>query len=269
MNPVTPATLVAVPLPNGTYRVLWILEASTVGVMSRKGKPVEEKAYFNFLIMEGFHPSIPGQDDLPTLRVAEDPQGPFPGRENVWKGSFFGDVPGDFAVIGQRALPGKDHAFFELGGTMVFQDGEDCRAQLFRAWRLIHDRPALEAEWAQADAERQRRNDERRRIRTLPKMLREPVFASWSEMWPPRVVREARRIFRDATRELIALEEAGTKRQRTVVLKRIVTEFNALDDKEGCIETVEREQIVARIEALAGLVGISNEGEALTGHRDW
>ena len=54
-----------------------------------------------------------------------------------------------------------------------------------------------------------------------------------------------------------------------MVLKRIVSELNALDDKEGCIETVEREQIVARIEALAGLVGISNEGEMLTGHRDW
>jgi len=52
-------------------------------------------------------------------------------------------------------------------------------------------------------------------------------------------------------------------------LKRVVSELNALDDKEGCIETVEREQIVARIEALAALVGVSNEDEKLTGHRNW
>ena len=52
-------------------------------------------------------------------------------------------------------------------------------------------------------------------------------------------------------------------------MKRVVSELNALDDKEGCIETVEREQIVARIEALAALVGVSNEDEKLTGHRNW
>jgi hypothetical protein len=152
---------------------------------------------------------------------------------------------------------------------MVFQNGEQCRSTLFQQWRLTYDRPAVEAEWALAEVERQNRAEERRRTLTLPMMVREPVFASWSEMWPPRVVREARRIFRDATRELIALQEKGTKRQRTAVLKRIVNELNALDDKEGCIETVEREQIVARIEALAALVGLSNEDEKLTGHRDW
>ena len=127
----------------------------------------------------------------------------------------------------------------------------------------------MEAEGARADVERRKRAEERRRTLTLPKMLREPVFASWSGRWSPRVVREARRIFRGATRELIALQEEGTKRQRTAVLRRIVSELNALDDKEGCIETVEREQIVSRIEALAALVGISNDDEKLTGHRDW
>ena len=260
MNAVKLASLVAVPLPNGSYSVLWILEA---GVYEGRG-------YFQFLIMEGFHPAIPETEQLAALRVAESPGGAFPGsRENSWKGCFFGDLPNDFAVVGQRALPPQDHPFFASEGTMVFQGGEDCRAQLFRQWRLVHDRPAIEAEWARDDVERQKRAEERRRTLTLPRMLREPVFASWSGRWPPRVVREARRIFRDATRELVALQKEGTKRQRTVVLRRIVSEFNALDDQEGCIETVEREQIVERIEALAALVGISNEDEKLTGRRDW
>jgi hypothetical protein len=252
-------SLVAVPLPNGSCSVLWILDAGLY----------EAKGYFQFLIMEGFHPAIPEKEQLAALAVAECPGGAFPGRDNFWKGCLFGDLPTDFAVVGQRTLPREDHPFFESQGTMVFQDAEHCRAQLFRQWRFVHDRPALEAEWARAEAEHQRRAEERQRTLTLPKMLREPVFASWSDRWSPGVVREARRIFRDATRELIALEEKGTKRQRGAVLKRVVSEFNALDDKEGCIETVEREQIVARIEALAALVGISNEDETLTGHRDW
>lgn len=260
MAALKPESLVAVPLPNGSYCVLWILEASLF----------EGKGYFRFVIMEGFHAVIPGQEQLGALVVAGEPGGGVSYRANIWKGSFIGDVPSDFAVVGQRTLPKEpDHPFFAFQGTMVFQDGENCRTTLFRQWRLVHDRPAVEAEWARAAAERQQRLEERQRTLTLPKMLKEPAFANWAGRWPQRAVREARRIFRDATRELIALQDKGTKRQRIAVLKRIVTELNALDDKEGCIETVEREQIVARIEALAGLVGISNEDETLTGHRDW
>lgn len=103
---------------------------------------------------------------------------------------------------------------------------------------------------------------------TLTKMLRVPLFRRGSAHGAARVVREAQRIFRDATKELIGLE-SGTNRERTKVLKRITTELNALDDANGFIETVEREQIVARIEELAALVGLSNRDEKLTGHRDW
>lgn len=270
MSHLKPSSLVAVPLPSGAYAVLWILEARAASLpRSRRARPYKDQAFFQFMVMEGFPRALPRANELARWKVAKDPAGEFPGRENVRKGCFFGDAPADFAVLGEHALPPEGHPHFASEGTMVFQNGEDCRAELFREWRRLHDRPALEAEWAEAAAERERRAEERRRTRSLPSMLRERAFASWAGTWPPRVVREARRIFRDATRELIALEEKGTKRQRTAVLKRIVRELNALDDKEGCIETVEREQLVARIEALASLVGVSNEGEALTGHRDW
>jgi len=255
---VEPGSLLVVPLPNGIYSVIWLLEAGEY----------DGSGHVRFLIMDGFLPGIPDQKDLAHLRLAQNPGGALPGRENVWKGCFFGELPSDFTVVGARALPAQGHPFFEAEGTMVFQSGEDTRLQLHRSWRLIHDRPALEAEWGKA-AERHKAAREQRRTRTLPQLLRERVFPSWSERWPTRVVREARRIFRDATSDLIALQEKGTKRQRARVLKHIVTEFNALDDKEGCIETVEREEIVSRIEALATLVGLSNEDETLTGHRDW
>lgn len=256
---VSAGSLVVVPLPMGVCSVVWILEAGTY----------EGGGYFRFLIMDGYLPVLPAEKDLADLQVAASPGGVLPGRENVWKGCFFGDIPADFIVVGTRTLPPPEHPVFAGEGAMVFQGGEGLRGELHRSWRLIHDRPALEAEWAKADAERERRAEERRRTRTLPQMLRERIFASWSSMWPPRVVKDARRIFRDATRDLIALQAKGTKRQRTEVLKRIVTELNALDDVEGCIETVEREEIVARIDTLAALVGLSNEDEDLTGHRDW
>jgi len=263
MSGVESGSLVVVPLPNGTYRVLWMLEAGTYeGFGWSNGK-----GYFSFLILEGSLPAVPRKDELAALRAAESPGGASSGRENVWKGCFFGDIPDDFVVVGARAVPPKDDPLRAAEGTMVFHGAEHARAELYTAWRLVHDRPALEAEWARAREAREQRAAERQR--TLPTMLRERIFTSWSEMWPPRVVREVRRIFKHATRELIALQARGTKRQRAAVLKRIVTELNALYDKEGCIETVEREAVVRRIEELAALVGVSNEDERLTGHRDW
>jgi hypothetical protein len=264
-NGVESGSLVIVPLPNGTYRVLWMLEAGTYEGFGR----LNGKGYFSFVILEGFLPSIPGKDELAALRVAERPRGAVPGEVNAWRGCFFGDIPDDFLVVGVRTVPPEDDPLRAYEGKMVFQGAENVREELHGDWRMIHDRPALEAEWARDQEAREQRAAERQRTRTLPKMLREKIFASWSEMWPPRVVREVRRIFRDATRDLIALQAKGTKRQRTAVLKRIVTELNALDDKEGCIETVEREAVIRRIEELAALVGVSNEEEKLTGHRDW
>lgn len=249
-------SLVAVPLPSGHLAIVWMVAMGSAG----------PRAHVRFVIMDGFHATVPKDAQLSRLRVAECPGGVLPGMDDVWKGCFFGRVPNDFAVIGARALPQHGHAFFAAEGTMVFQSGEHLRKELHRSWRLIHDRAAVEAEWAKADARAREIAEKRRRTRTLPSMMNERAFA---KTWPKRAAAEARRIFREATADLIALQSKGTKRQRAAVLKRVVTEFNALDDRVGCMETVEREQVVARVEELAALVGLSNEDEALTGHRDW
>lgn len=157
----------------------------------------------------------------------------------------------------------------EPSGTMIFGDGERLRDTLFTDWRLAHEPDALRAEWAARERAQQQRNEDRRARLTLRTMLREKAFPSWEEQWPRSVVRKVRRIFRDATEALIALEEHGTRARRAKVLNGIVSALNALDVTEGFMETPEREQAVARIEELAMLVGLSNENEALTGHRDW
>lgn len=261
-------SLVAVPLPNGTFAILWIVEAGVYeGVQRKRPHSRDASPRFQFVVMAGFHRAIPKA--LAALRVAEDPSGDFPGRENVWKGCFFSKLPNDFTKIGARSLTRARPYYFSGEGTSIFQDGEHCRAQLFLQWRLTHDRPALEAEWARADAQRKKRVDSRRRTLTLPKMLRERIFESWLQLWPRRAVLAARRVFRDATRDLIALQRTGTRRQRIAVFKRLVTAFNALYDREGCIESVERDQIARRIDELARLVGLSNAREELLAGRDW
>jgi hypothetical protein len=246
--------LVAVPLSNGCFALIWILEA-------------DPERNVTFLVMDGFWSALPDALAVAAARPSKSSSPDLlPGYDDVWKGWFRGVVPSDFTVVGQRAPSKKERGYAKnVSGTMVFGTAKRLRDELFRTWRLTHDRKAVEAEWAAAEARREKRDTERREAMTLTKMLREPFLGRGSARGPAR---EAQRIFRNATKELIKLE-SGTKRERTAVLKRITTDLNKLDDKHGFIETEEREQIVARIEELAALVGISNRDERLTGHRDW
>lgn len=156
---------------------------------------------------------------------------------------------------------------------MVFQNAEHSRRELFQQWRWLHGRAALQAEWAAQTAkyeekERQRAA-KRKATNTLPKMLREKPFEHWRAHWGMRPVRAVQAAFRTATQELIDVGAKGAKRAKEHVFARLVAELNAIDDRLGCIETGEREDLVARIEEMAGLVGLDNQDERLTGTRDW
>lgn len=252
-------SLLAIPLPNGLFAAVWVL---SVGESFRVGKKLIG-AQVRFLVLEGTSATLPTEASLASVKPAKSYDG------DPWKGVFFGDVPVDFARVGTRAARASELTELTASkGTMVFQDAEHLRRELFGHWRLEHDRPALEEEWRKAGEERARREAERRASSTLPGMLREKPFAHWREHWPAKVVREATAIFAEATARLVELE-GGTKRERTKTLKGIVTRFNDLYGREGCIETGEASEIIARVTRLAELVGLSNEDEALTGHRDW
>ncbi len=248
---------VAVPIANGRFALIWILDA-------------DRDRNLTFLVMDGFWDAVPDVRRVAAARPSKaSKEDRLLGYDDVWKGWFRGGVPADFTIVGKRAPSKKEIGYAKnLSGTMVFGTAKRLRDELSSTWRLKHDRRRVESEWAAADAMREKREAKRRKSMTLTKLLRSPLFKRRSARGAPRAAREAQRIFRAATKELIGLA-GGTKRDRTKVLKRITTELNALDDRTGWIETVEREQIVARIEELATLVGLSNRGEVLTGHRDW
>jgi hypothetical protein len=249
--------LVAFELRPGVFSMIWIIATS-----------VEDGV--RVLVMDGTWRARPTADELAAARPARASGPLIPGYDDVWKGWFRGRVPADFETVGRRRPSAVELAYADkITGTMIFGDAESIRSTLRWRWRWEHERAAVEAESAAAEAKAEQRTAKRRATMTLPKMLRERIFAGWSERCSPRALREMRRIFRDATNDLIALERAGTKRERTTVLRRITTELNDLDDKEGCIETDEREALVARIEELARLVGVTNVNERLTRHRDW
>lgn len=259
----TVGSLLAIPMPNGLYAAAWVLGLAEP---FRIGRKLVENLV-SFLVLDGHWDASPTAAQLSRARAAT----PAGSRDATakWKGCFWGALPADFVVPGAKA-PTKAELELaaEASGTMVFQNAEHLRSVLFLHWRLDHDRAAVEEEWRLAEAARSARIAERRASTTLPEMLKEKPFAHWREHWPVSVVRRAHAIFGEATKALLALEP-GTKRQKTSVLKGIVTQFNALYDETGCIETGEASEVIARVEQLARLVGLSNDDEALTGHRDW
>ncbi len=255
-------TLLGIPLPNALNAAVWVLG---IGDAYRAmGRLVKAKVYF--VVLEGTWSSLPTQAELAGMPFARNLSGPHDGEP--WKGVFWGALPADFVVGGTKSPTKAALAFMGPEGMSLFQNAEHLRDELYSRWRLEHDRAAVEEEWREADAVRARRAAERQASLTLPLMLREKPFKHWRSHWPAGVVRDARTIFSEGTKALIALD-GGTKRQRASILKRIVTRFNDLYAREGCIETGEANEVIARVEQLAKLVGLSNEDEALTGHRDW
>ena len=249
--------IIALPLANGRFALVWMITCDENGS--------------SFLVLEDVLASLPSAPEALAMRPARPPNPHLlPGYDDVWKGWFDGDLPADFRVVGNRLVTSRERRWIEnYSGTMIFGTAERLRTELLKSWRWEHERAAMEAETAAAQAAGEARAAKRRASLTLEKMARERIFAGWAHHRPASVVREARRIFRDATNELIALERDGTARERAHVLERITTEFNALYDATGCIESVERDQIIARVEELAARVGLENGDEKLTGHRDW
>lgn len=256
-------TVLGIPMPNGLFAAVWVLDLTEPFRMGRK--LVENLV--GFIVLEGHWDAVPTQREV--LIAGPATLGPSHHATNEWKGCFFGPTPGDFVVVGTKPPTQEALALVaESSGTMVFQNAEHLRSELYSHWRLKHDRAAVEEEWRQAEVARKARDAERRAKMTLPEMLKEKPFGDWREQWGLSVVRKARGIFNEATQALIALN-GGTEQEKTAILKAITTQFNGLYDQTGCIETGEANEIVNRVEELATIVGVSNDGEALTGHRDW
>ncbi len=255
--------LVAVPLGNGFYVAIWIRDLTDgTSMMSEPG--------CCFVFLEGEWPEVPSEAVLRAAPKRRPLGEALRAQYDEQKGYAQLPLPNDFVIVGTRELAPEDVASgADISGTCMFGTMERVRASALVEWRVVHDGDALRAEWAEAERAREAHARKRREKLTLKRLLRERTFAGCEDHHPEDVVERAREIFREAIEKLIALEKKGTPRQRAAVLKRIVTDFNELDDTTGFVETVERDFIVERIEELARLVGLDNDDEKLTRGRDW
>jgi len=226
---------------------------------------------FTVLVADEFWASPPSAADVAEFH--EMPllfgQTPLPGAPDVLKGWFDGEVPADFEVLLNRPLSARQKSMRGAEGTMVFQSARDFARTLSDHWHWTNDRAAYMADLDRRVARFEKAEAQRREGLSLESMLREAFFADWADRWPAEHLTEARRIFTDATVKLIALREGGTARKRSLVFRKIVEAFNGLYNATGLVESVERDQIVERIDELAALVGLDNANEKLTRRRTW
>lgn len=236
-------------------------------ISARPGRRPRDFSYV-FLVLDGFWRIAP---EAHTLAACAPMAGPFR-EESAWKGWFKGTWPSGFKILTATELTPaeREHAADE-SGTMVFQSPDHFAQVLLEQWRWRHDRDAFMKAQDEAVARHASKASARREGLTLEHMARERPFSHWGEHWPKTVVAAARKTFADATRALMKIKgrSARARTQREAVLRGIVDTFNELEARHECIETTEREEVVARIEELARLAGVTNAKERLTGHRDW
>jgi hypothetical protein len=244
--------VVSIRLPNGRYGALCVVH-----------RPNDDAR--DFFVIDAFWEAKPS--DIDHLRPMGLPRGERarPGQESVWRGSFSGRVPDDFVVVRRVELPASVRRAAVPRDTNIDGMADTVRAHLYSQWRWLHDREALEAE----EKGLARKTRPRKRADTLRKMLRERPFADWRRCSPASAVSAVQAAFRVATAALIELGPNAPRGPKEKVFRQLMTELNAIDRREPCIDTGERDELIERIEALAELVGLSNADERLTGSRDW
>jgi hypothetical protein len=246
----------AIKMPNGIYGACRLIE-SDVGN--------------RFIIVDCFFKKFPTLAQIASFKDMQSTTVlPWEVEEEKWW--FQQSIPKSFLLVGNLPRPTDRQHCRRPEGT-VLQSPNDFVNYLYEKWRQRFEQKALAAEWRRKTAKEMKRQDriarERKKKLTLSMMAGEKPFGHWTDMWPRRVITRVRKIFSDATRELISLQATKDRAAKIRVLTTIIDELNKLEEVEECIETTEREEVFERIEELASLVGISNKGEKLTGHRDW
>jgi hypothetical protein len=143
-----------------------------------------------------------------------------------------------------------------------FSNWESFPQQVFWQWRWDHERARMlaeegaEARVEEEDQERARRAYEPRARQTLDELRRETPLPSWT--YEGGIVRASRRIVRETLDALIALGPDAPAPVLLDELQHFVERFNALEDEEDFLDTMEAEELIRLTEDLGAIVGLDD-----------
>ena len=259
--PPSPGVIYAAKLPNGLFAACQVIRADAESCLA--------------LCLEGNWPQPPRLEDAASAGELAQQRQFFSGM--VARGIVTGPPPESFISVGRAQLSPTRAANTKVLSDYSWERLVECN---YLEWRWVHDRAAFEAEVkareklrkaarkeanSATDAEREKRLNGL----TLQKFRSEKLFPNWSKLPGKEVAAKAQSIFEIATDELLALGEKRTAAVIKKILKRVITDFNALDKAHnGCIETGERENILEHFQTLADLVAYKG-WKNLFAERDW
>ncbi len=249
--------LVALPLPRGRWALVWVAH--------------HEAEWTRVYLMQGSWSGTPTQfpalaASIRTSSHGIRPSDFLPGAPDLVKLSVRGRFRPEAVTVATREL---DDLAREWAKSPLLAATCGSYAALTKEIASILDADTCGPRPEQAPLPPRPKAKKPKSVATLAQVARQPVFPKWERMHPRALVRQARAIVTEAMRQLRSLQATGTPAKRRAVLRRVVSEFNRLDRRASFIDTSEAEQIVAWVEALAAAVGLDNDEERLTGHRDW
>jgi hypothetical protein len=261
-TPPSPGAIYAAKMPNGLFSACQILGLAPTGA-------------WHAIALDGTWPEPPSIEQTAQAGVLRQQRLHFDG--SVCEGYVTGSPPESFMYIGTAAVPANRAGQKSIGPVTVW---DDVLKSVFHEWRWVHDRKAFQSEIdaraAEQRAARKKRmaaEDAERAERiaglSLEKFRKENLFANWAKLPGKEVAEKAQSIFNKAIDDFIAQGEKHPAAASKKILKRVITEFNALDKAHnGCIETGERENIIGHFKTLADLVAFK-PWKDIADSRDW
>ena len=173
--------------------------------------------------------------------------------EVLWVGE---PPPPKFLKIGEIKLTAAD----KKRDSNSYSAWESLAYQVLAQWRWEHDREALLREDAKEATANQKKQAQMAADRTrylaqvtFRQLLSTNLFPAWEEHPPyptKKFTRDLEKLVKDFIRVLAQAEKPLQRELVATQLKNCVHKINALDGNNGCIETVEREDLFDRFEEI-------------------
>lgn len=185
----------------------------------------------------------------------------------VWWQRWMEPPPADWQYIGV-VEPAPAEARMNPDAYSRYWD--NWARNILQEWRWQNDRERFIADfdrtygagWIQSVLEEKKRLSHL----TLPLLRKRRSFPGWDEFAPARIVRNSRKIVKEAIDGLIGLGSRPTKKEAVPILKHYIESFNSL---EHDFDTIEREHILDVFYEMIRVAGLKGCDQLADQWRDF
>ncbi len=174
-------------------------------------------------------------------------------------------------VIGS-VTPSKEEKLFERAS---FGHWLNLQHDALTQWRWDHEREKLLADESAEQTARHERagriqaaHDAQMKSMTIEKLAKYKFFPGWENYPPTKVTNASRQLLKAHVAQLITLGTAGSKFQKSAIIKSCVEAFNTLNSQhDDFVDTDIREDIIDEISKIASASGLGEMAKKIDNWR--